>query len=189
MSRIAAEVDHWGMSEQRNALRILSTLVVAASIGLLASCAPTGGTGGTGDTSGDGGDSGGGSAAGCEAYDGTEVAPFSSSAVTSAPEAGAVWGDGSALSFEMTPEASALLPQITFYSLLDGTVVDEASSVLTETPEGSNTWVTDLNLFNDDQEGQPGIAQVFTVSDQQIDGALNEGQNLVFGRYCVTFKN
>lgn len=177
------------MSEQRTRLRILSTLVVAASIGLLAACAPTGGgTGGDGGGSSSG-DGGGGSAAGCEAFDGTEVAPFSSSAVTAAPEPGAVWGDGSALSFTMTPEASDLLPQITFYSLLDGTVVDEASSVLTETPEGSDIWVTDLNLFNDDQEGQPGIAQVFTVSDQTIDGALNEGQNLVFGRYCVTFKN
>lgn len=177
-----------GMSEQRSAYRILSTIVVAASIGLMAACATTGGSGGDGGGSSSG-DGGGGSAAGCEAFDGTEVAPFSSSAVTAAPEAGAVWGDGSALSFTLTPEASDLLPQIAFYSLLDGTVVDEASSVLTETPEGSDTWVTDLNLFNDDQEGQPGIAQVFTVSDQTIDGALNEGQNLVFGRYCVTFKN
>ena len=73
------------MSEQRTRLRILSTIVVAASIGLLAACAPTGGGRGDGGGSSSG-DGGGGSAAGCEAFDGTEVAPFSSSAVTAAAE-------------------------------------------------------------------------------------------------------
>jgi hypothetical protein len=175
------------MSEQRTRLRILSTLVVAASIGLLAACAPTGGGGdGGGSSSGDGE---GGSAAGCEIFDGTEAAPFASSLITSAPESGAVWGDGTSFAIQLSDEAIAadLLPQVEFLTLFNGGLQSATNQIFDE--DGGGAFSNKNNLFDDTLEGQPGIAQVFAISDQDFEGAVRNGDQLIMGNYCVTFKN
>jgi hypothetical protein len=178
------------MTEQRTALRILSTLAVAISLGLLTACAPTSGGGGSdGGSSGgtDGGDSG--SAAGCEIFDGTEAEPFTSSLITSAPDSGAVWGDGTKFAIQLSDEAVAagLLPQVEFLTLANGGLQTATSQIFDE--DGNGAYSNVNNLFADDLEGQPGIAQVFAISDASFDGAVNNGDSLIMGNYCVTFKN
>lgn len=162
-------------------------LLALPAIALLAACST--GVPGSPDTDNGGGSAGAPAGSDCSIYDGSEVAPFSSSLVVTPPAAGAVWGDGTTLSFEVTPEASDLIPQARFVAIVDGSLIDAASTVLTESAEGSNVWESNLNLFDDDLEGQAAIAELFTVSDQSFDGALNEGDTLVMGRYCVTLKN
>ena len=173
------------MTAQRN-LRIL---IVATSLALLAGCAP-GGTDGGGDTGG-GGDAGtgGGTAAGCEVFDGTEAEPFASSLIATAPEAGAVWGDGTTFAITLSDEAVAagLLPQVEFLTMFNGGLQSAANQIFDE--DGAGAYSNQNNLFDDSLEGQPGIAQVFAISDASFDGAVNNGDQLIMGNYCVTFKN
>jgi hypothetical protein len=171
------------------AQRTLRILIAAASVTLLAACAPTGGA-----TGGDGGGSsdGGGTAAGgadCSIFDGTEAEPFTSSLITSAPESGAVWGDGSSFAIQLSDEAisAGLLPQVEFLTFFNGGLQTETSQIFDE--DGAGAYSNKNNVFNDDLEGQPGIAQVFAISDATFDGAVNSGQELIMGNYCVTYKN
>jgi hypothetical protein len=171
------------------AQRTLRILIAVASVTLLAACAPTGGTstGGNGGSSGDGGSAAG--ASDCSIFDGTEVAPFTSSLITSAPDSGAVWGDGSSFAIQLSDEAIAadLLPQVEFFTLFNGGVQTAANQIFDE--DGNGAYSNKNNVFDDDLEGQPGIAQVFAISDATFDGAQNNGQELILGNYCVTFKN
>jgi hypothetical protein len=171
------------------AQRTLRILIAAASLTLLAACAPTaaptdGGNGGTTD--------GGGSAAGaadCSVFDGTEAEPFTSSLITSAPESGTVWGDGTPFAIQLSDEAisAGLLPQVEFFTFFNGGLQTAANQIFDE--DGGGAYSNKNNVFDDDLEGQPGIAQVFAISDATFDGAVNSGQELIMGNYCVTFKN
>jgi hypothetical protein len=163
-------------------------LLVLPVIALLAACT-TGGAGGGDAGGGDssGGD-GGSSAAGCASYDGTEVAPFSSPLVLSAPAEGAAYGDGSALSWELDPSLADEVPQVSFYdNFIDGAIRDTSSAVLEEDPE--NTFTANQNIFDSDLVDQPGIAELFLITETDYEGGTRSGDKLILGEYCVTYKN
>jgi hypothetical protein len=169
--------------------RTLRILIAAASITRLAAGAPTGGAP---DSGTDGSSDGGGTAAGagdCSIFDGTEAEPFTSSLITSAPDSGAVWGDGSSFAIQLSDEAvsAGLLPQVEFLTMFNGGLQTAANQIFDE--DGGGAYSNKNNVFNDDLEGQPGIAQVFAISDATFEGAVNSGQELILGNYCLTFKN
>jgi hypothetical protein len=161
-------------------------LLVLPIVALLAACTtgggePSGGAGG-------GTDSGGGSASGCASYDGTEVEPFTSPLVLSSPEEGAPYGDGSALTWELDPSLAGEVPQVAFFdNFIDGEIRDTSTSVLEESPD--NTYTTNLNIFDSDLVDQPGIAELFVISDVDYEGGTRSGDKLILGEYCVTYKN
>ena len=164
-------------------------LLVLPVIALLAACTTGGGaTGGGGDTDGSTG-SGSTVAADCSVFDGTEAEPFSSSLITSAPEEGTVWGDGTTFAIQLSDEAIAagLLPQVEFFTVFNGGLQTAANQIFDE--DGDGAYSNKNNVFDDTLEDQPGIAQVFAISDATFDGAVNSGQELIMGNYCITFKN
>ena len=162
-------------------------LLVLPVIALLAAC--TTGAPGSPDTDNGGGSSdGGGSAPGCASYDGTEIEPFTSPLVLSGPEEGAPYGDGSALTFELDPSLADEVPQLSFYdNFVSGSIRDTSAAVLVEDPE--NTYTANLNIFDSDLVDQPGIAELFVISDVDYDGGKRSGDKLILGEYCVTYKN
>ena len=100
-----------------------------------------------------------------------------------------MWGDGTSFAIQLSDEAVAagLLPQVEFLTMFNGGLQTEASQIFDE--DGAGAYSNKNNVFNDDLEGQPGIAQVFAISDATFDGAVNNGDSLIMGNYCVTFKN
>ena len=175
-----------GMTNLRRSLVLFPAV---AAMALLAACAPTNSGGSSGGSGGgDGGSSGGGTAAGdCSVFDGTEAEPFTSSAVTDAPKSGTVWGDNVAsFSFTVTPEVASLVPQLRFLTVNNGALQDGPSAVLID--QGAGVFSTESSLFDSNLDGQPGIAELFAISEAKIDGAKNSGQTLILGDYCVTYK-
>ncbi|CAN5490926.1 hypothetical protein BH09ACT4_BH09ACT4_09640 [soil metagenome] len=167
------------------AQRTFSVLLAAASITVLAACAPNVSTGGGGSSSASG-DAGGTSTAGCDSYAGTEVAPFSTPLVLSAPDAGATYGDGSTLTFELDPQLADEVPQISFYdNFIAGSIRDTSSGNF---EEDGNTVSINLNIFDSDLDGQPGIAEVFVITPTDYEGGVRSGAKLILGEYCVTYK-
>ena len=162
------------------------TALVAASLLLLAGCAPAASPTGSTDGSSEG-SSGGGTteAGGCPVVDGYEL--FSSDLVTSAPEPGAVYGDGSTLSFTlaMGPGYSPTL-DLTYVND-DGTPVILGGQNLLD--NGDGTYSNNLNVFDFDADGRPGFASVVVVKDDTFEapaGQENASQPIL-GVYCVTF--
>jgi hypothetical protein len=155
-------------------------------IALLAACTPGGAapdTGSGGDTgSGDGGTTNAGD---CSEF-GEEFAPFSSDLIAS--QSGDVWGDGSAFAVQLSDEAIAagVLPLVDFLSVVNGGPQIASSQVFDDLGDGS--FSNNLNLFDSQFDGQPGIAQVSTITDATFDGEKYDGDTLILGNYCVTLE-
>ncbi|HWM33789.1 MAG TPA: hypothetical protein VNR36_06070 [Pseudolysinimonas sp.] len=167
--------------------RTLRILIATASVAVLAACAT-----GPSDAGGSGGDTGGGEAAtGCVAFDAyPEAVPFQSDLITDAPASGATWGDGTPFEIELSEEATSagIEPQGEFLTVVNGGL-ELATSQIFDGEPGQATWSNSNNVFDDALEGQPGIAQVFTISDAAFDGETYDGDKLVLGNFCVTFTN
>lgn len=158
-------------------------LALAASALLLAGCTSTpAGPPGAGTESDTGG---GSSASGCPVIDGYEL--FSSDLVTAAPEPGAVYGDGSTLSFTlaMGPGYSPTL-DLTYVSE-DGTPIIMGGQNLLD--NGDGTYSNNLNVFDSDADGRPGFASVVVVKDDtfQAPAGQENASQPILGVYCVTF--
>lgn len=170
------------------ARRTASWLTVGcASALLLAGCAApattdtsSGDDGGT--TSGDDG----GAAGGCPATDGYDL--FSSDLVTAAPESGAVYGDGSTLSFTLAIGAGYSPTLDLTYVSDDGTPIILGGQNLLD--QGGGVYSNNLNVFDSDADGRPGFASVVVVADGTFTNpAGQEGASQpILGVYCVTFK-
>ena len=160
--------------------------LVAASALLLAGCAsPAPAT--HGDSPDTGADSGGSSdsAGGCPDIDGYEL--FSSDLVTAAPEPGAVYGDGSTLSFTLAMGAG-------YYPTLDLTYVnDDGTPVILGgqnlLDNGDGTYSNNLSVFDSDADGRPGFASVVVVKDDTFEAPAGQetASQPILGVYCVTF--
>jgi hypothetical protein len=159
--------------------------LAALSALLLAGCAAPAAD--PGADSGDAPDQGGAAAdaGGCPATAGYEL--FSSDLITSAPEPGAVYGDGSTLSFTLAMGAG-YSPTLDLTYLNDaGTPVILGGQNLLD--NGDGTYSNNLNVFDSDADGRPGFASVVVVKDDTFDApAGQEGASQpILGVYCVTF--
>ncbi|MBN9238093.1 MAG: hypothetical protein BGO97_00305 [Micrococcales bacterium 70-64] len=160
--------------------------IAAVSALLLAGCTTTAGsdTAGGGESAGDGGGDTASSGA-CPAVSGYEL--FSSDLVTAAPESGAVYGDGSTLSFTLAMGAG-YSPTLDLTYLTDaGTPVILGSQNLLD--NGDGTYSNNLNVFDSDADGRPGFASVTIVKDDTFEApAGQEGASQpILGTYCITF--
>jgi hypothetical protein len=176
----AREYDH--MSPVTRFTRIA---LVAASALLLAGCtvpaadpgadAPDTGTGG-GTTE---------AASGCPVVDGYEL--FSSDLVTSAPESGAVYGDGSTLSFTLAMGAGYSPTLNLTYVSDDGTPIIMGGQNLLD--QGDGVYSNNLNVFDSDADGRPGFASVVVVKDDSFEAPAGQetASQPILGVYCVTF--
>ena len=163
--------------------------IAAVSALLLAGCTTTAGSGtaaGGGDSEG-GGDTGSSAeaAGGCPAIDGYEL--FSSDLITSAPEPGAVYGDGSTLSFTLAMGAG-------YYPTLDLTYVTDAGTPVilgsqNLVDNGDGTYSNNLNVFDSDADGRPGFASVVVVKDDTFEAPAGQetASQPILGTYCITF--
>lgn len=165
--------------------------IVAVSALLLAGCtgtsAPSSGSDsgsdpstGTEDTS-----SGDTSAGGCPATEGYEL--FSSDLVTKAPESGAVYGDGSTLSFTLAMGAGYYPTLDLTYLSKDGTPIVIGGQNLID--QGDGVYSNNLKAFDSDANGRPGFASVVVVKDDTFEApAGQEGAaQPILGVYCITF--
>ena len=164
--------------------RTLRILLATASITVLAACTTgptTGGDTGGGDTGGDGGTASGD----CSDF-GEEYAPFSGDLIAS--QSGAVWGDGSSFDVQLSQEAidAGILPLVDFLSNVNGGVQVASSQVFDD--RGDGAFSNNLNLFDSQFDGQPGIAQVTAITDVTFDGEKYDGDTLMLGNYCITLE-
>jgi hypothetical protein len=161
-------------------------LLVLPVIALLAAC--TTGAPGSPDTDNGGGssDGGGSTAAGDCSEFGEEFAPFSGDLIAS--QSGDTWGDGTPFEIQLTDEAIAaeILPQVEFLSIVNGGPQSAANQIFDENGDGSFSNAN--NLFDSQFNNQPGIAQVFAITDATFDGEKYDGSTLILGNYCVTLK-
>jgi len=156
-------------------------LLVLPVIALLAACTTGGATGG--DTGTDGGDT----AANGDCSDfGEEYAPFSGDLIAS--QSGTTWGDGSAFAIQLSDDAIAagILPQVEFLSNVNGGVQTASNQIFDDLGDGA--FSNSLNLFDSQFDSQPGIAQVFAISDVTFDGEKYDGDTLFLGNYCITLE-
>ena len=161
---------------------VTRTALVAASLLLLAGCTAPATTAADG---GDAPDSGGTAAGGCPVVDGYEL--FSSNLVTAAPEPGAVYGDGSTLSFTLAMGAG-------YSPTLDLTYVNDAGTPViiggqNLLDNGDGTYSNNLNVFDSDADGRPGFASVVVVKDDTFEAPAGQetASQPILGVYCVTF--
>jgi len=162
---------------------VARTALIAASLLLFAGCAPAAAPTGSTDGSSDGGTST--EAGGCPVVDGYEL--FSSDLVTAAPEPGAVYGDGSTLSFTLAMGAGYSPTLDLTYVSEDGTPIVMGGQNLLD--NGDGTYSNNLNVFDSDADGRPGFASVVVVKDDTFEapaGQENASQPIL-GVYCVTF--
>jgi hypothetical protein len=158
--------------------------LVAASALILAGCAAPAPSGGSEDTA-DPDAASGDSAGGCPDIDGYEL--FSSDLVTAAPEPGAVYGDGSTLSFTLAMGAGYSPTLDLSYVNDDGTPVILGSQNLLD--NGDGTYSNNLSVFDSDADGRPGFASVVVVKDDTFEAPAGQetASQPILGVYCVTF--
>lgn len=157
------------------------TLVAASAI-LLAGCAAPAATDDS-DATDDTADSE--SAGGCPVIEGYEL--FSSDLVTSAPEPGAVYGDGSTLSFTLAMgEGYSPTLDLTYVNDAGTPVVMGGQNLL---DQGDGVYSNDLNVFDSDADGRPGFASVVVVKDDSFEAPAGQetASQPILGVYCVTF--
>ncbi|MGV8883588.1 MAG: hypothetical protein ACOH19_15690 [Rhodoglobus sp.] len=130
-------------------------------------------------------DDGSSSAGGCPVPKEADLQPFSSDLVTEPIPDGAVYGDGSELSFT-TSLGEGLYPS---YELLY--FVDDALTVNTGgnwEDTGGGTYTNNLNVFDSDLDGQPGYIEVSAFPEGvTFDGERYDGDELILGIYCITY--
>lgn len=162
--------------------------VVAASALLLAGCTAPAPTADTGSDSGSdpADNSASTSEGGCPVTDGYEL--FSSDLVTKAPESGAVYGDGSTLSFTLAMGAGYSPTLNLTYVSEDGTPIIMGGQNLLD--QGDGVYSNNLNVFDSDADGRPGFASVVVVKDDTFEAPAGQetASQPILGVYCVTFK-
>lgn len=129
----------------------------------------------------------GASGGACPAVNQEGLDIFSSDQVLVAPMDGAVYGDGTPISWtfagpiEGTPDVSM------YYINDDGDAIAMTGIFLDDM--GDNTWGSDLSVFWSDANEQPGLMVLGLTHDAGIaeDGSLT-GTHEEVGIYCVTYK-
>ena len=157
--------------------------LIAVSAALLAGCAAP-----AANTSSDTGDDSTGTteaAGGCPVVEGYEL--FSSDLITSAPEPGAVYGDGSTLTFGLAMGTGYSPTLDLTYVSDDGTPIVMGGQNLTD--NGDGTYSNNLNVFDSDADGRPGFASIVVVKDDTFEAPAGQetASQPILGVYCVTF--
>ena len=164
---------------------ILSGMLAVALTGCMAPAADTAGT----DPGSSPDDSGAASSEACPTVPGYEY--FSDSSVTSYPEPGQVFGDGTAITFEAPADYYATY---TLYYVDENgeALFNSASGFSQEAPEG--VFTTDLLVFGSEANNRPGILSLETVYrdgmvlDTYLDTYQDGVSTVVLGNYCLTLK-
>lgn len=159
--------------------------IAAASALILAGCSAPAAPDSAGSGETDNGGGGATASGDCPVIAGYEL--FSSDLVTSAPEPGAVYGDGSTLSFELSMGAGYSPTLDLTYVSEDGTPIVLGGQNLLD--NGDGTYSNNLNVFDSDADGRPGFASVVVVKDDSFEAPAGQetASQPILGVYCVTF--
>ena len=164
-----------------------TTLIVLATLALLAGCAPTAPT-----PSGGGGDDEGGTGAaagGCDAVTTEGWDLMVDPALSTHPENGATFGDGSTLEFtydEFDPERSPTFGYELGYIQDDGAVIPMGGAFFDNDDAGN--FSTSNNVFDSNAFGRYGFMSVNLTQDVSFDGNAYDGENIVLGVFCLKFE-
>ena len=82
--------------------------------------------------------------------------------------------------------AAGILPQVEFLSNVNGGVQVASGQVFDDLGDGA--FSNNLNLFDSQFDGQPGIAQVTALTDVTFDGEAYDGDKVMLGNYCITLE-
>ena len=172
------------------ASRVSTVAILAAVLVGLAGCAPTtqddvapSDQGVTEQTETDSSDAP--SAGGCPTPAEADLQPFSSDLVTEPIPEGAVYGDGSEISFT-TSLGEGLYPGFELLYFVGDALTTSTAGNWEDA--GGGKYTTNLNVFNSDLDGQPGYVEVTAFPEGvTFDGERYEGDELVLGIYCITY--
>ncbi|PJJ62034.1 hypothetical protein [Compostimonas suwonensis] len=131
-----------------------------------------------------GSDAGGGCAGGTSA--GYEL--FSDPAMSVHPDDGAIFGDGTPLSFAYDAHDESRAPSYSYdisYIQDDGSAVPLSGGIFFE-QEGGVFSTTD-SVFTSEADGRYGFFTVIMVQDVAFDGDSYDADTVELGRYCVLF--
>ena len=172
--------------------RICTVAVLSTALIGLAACAPTTPDdlapsdqtqSDTGDTSGE--SSGDATAGGCPLPKEPDLQPFSSDLVTEPIPDGAVYGDGSEISFT-TSLGEGLYPGFELLYFVGDVLTTNTAGNWEDA--GGGKYTTNLNVFDSDLNGQPGYVEVTAFPEGvTFDGERYDGDNVVLGIYCITY--
>ena len=174
------------------ATRVSTAAVLALVFACLAGCAPTApddvapsDQGGTEQTE-TGTDDGGNTTAGrCPTPTEADLQPFSSDLVTEPIPDGAVYGDGSEISFT-TSLGEGLYPGFELLHFVGDALTTGTAGNWEDA--GGGKYTTNLNVFDSDLDGQPGYIEVSAIPDGvTFDGERYDGDNVILGIYCITY--
>lgn len=112
---------------------------------------------------------------------------FSSDAVAVAPADGAVYGDGTSISWTLA-EAYDGTPDVDMSYINEAGDAIPMGGIFLE-DMGNNEWGSTLNVFTSDADGRPGYMLLGLTTDVGLaDDGTATGNHEVIGIYCVTFK-
>jgi hypothetical protein len=138
-----------------------------------AEAAPDGGEGGTGGA--------------CPAVPQEGFDLFVGDVVAAGPADGAVFGDGSTLSFTFTEPVEGTPDLDLFYVNEAGDAIQMGGLFLED--QGDNTWTTSNLVFTSDAEGRPGFAFLGITTNVGLDDeGIITGDHEVVGIYCLSLK-
>ena len=166
-------------------LRTTSVLALAA-LAVLTGCAPTAPSPSGG---GDSGNTGGGAASGCDTATSEGWDLMIDPALSTHPENGVTFGDGSTLEFtydEFDPERSPTFGYDLGYIQDDGAVIPMGGAFFDNDDVGN--FSTSNNVFDSNAFGRYGFMSVSITQDASFDGDSYDAENIVLGVLCVKFE-
>jgi len=164
-----------------------SSFIVLATLALLSGCAPTAPAPGSGGGGGDG-DGAEGGASGCDGATSAGWEPMVDPALSTHPENGATFGDGSTVEFtydEFEPERSPTFGYDLGYIQDDGAVIPMGGAFFDNDDAGN--FSTSNSVFDSNAFGRYGFMSVSITQDASFDGDDYDAENIVLGVFCVKF--
>ena len=168
----------------RRRLALTSTVTLAVAV-MISACAPTAqpeGTSGTGTSTA----SAAAGSASCPPTNGYET--FTSDLITAAPPEGAIYGDGSPLSFTLAM-GEGYTPSL-YLAYINDAGVAVALGAQNLLDMGGGVYSNNLNVFDSDANGRPGFASVVVIQDGSFTAPAGQetASQPIIGVYCITFK-
>jgi hypothetical protein len=177
------------------------TLTAASSLlllsgALLAGCATAGAPGAPSNGGGnppadaapaDAAPAGDAPAAGCDDIQTAGWELFSDPAMSTVPEAGAVFGDGSELDFHYDAHDESASPTYSYqlgYIQDDGAVIAMGGGNMVN--DGGDLSLTD-QVFESNADGRAGVIQVELTQNVTFENGEYTGDDIDLGRYCIAF--
>ena len=111
---------------------------------------------------------------------------FSSNAVVSAPPNGAIYGDGSAMSwtFASVPEDSQFDVELSYVNTYGDAIPMSGFEHL-----GDNEWGANFDVFTSDAHERPAFAVLGVTSDAWLtDSGEITGEHEILGVYCLSIR-